>query len=152
MNTLKTIEEKIQETLVLYRAQKKVSEVLINIFKAFDGKKVTKRMETIAKKVLPEYTTYYAADYTIYLYVWGNGIDYNNKMMIKLCYKDDNVFSYEKFINDIKGYNSEERIKTLEQKLQELPQLFSQYEDICDKVNKFNKSIDIWPLNMLFKI
>lgn len=152
MNTIKNIEDKIQETLTLYKAQKKVSEVLINIFKVFDGKKVTKRMETAAKEAHPEYTTYYEAGYTVYLYVWGNGIDYSNRMMVKLCYKDDATFSYDKFVEDIKGYNSGERIGTLEHKLQELPQLFSQYKEICDKVNKFNKSVDVWPLSMLFKI
>jgi len=72
-----------------------VSKALEN----FDGKKITRRMETAVKNALSDYTVYYEKEYGMYrLFIWGKDIDYNRRLSVLLGY--DETFCYYKFKNE----------------------------------------------------
>jgi hypothetical protein len=57
---------------------------VMDVFKAFDGKPVSKRMETAVKKVFPDYHIYLENEYLIILHIWGKEVAYDNRINIYL--------------------------------------------------------------------
>lgn len=57
----------------------------MEVIKQFEGKQITKRIETALKKAYPDITFYYEVSCSIYhMYVWGKPVnrDFNNRMML----------------------------------------------------------------------
>ena len=52
---------------------------VMEILKPFDGKAVSKRMETAVKKIFPDLTVYLENDYLIILHIWGGRIGSHDK-------------------------------------------------------------------------
>jgi hypothetical protein len=52
---------------------------VMEILKPFDGKAVSKRMETAVKKVFPDLTIYLENDFLIILHIWGGRIGSHDK-------------------------------------------------------------------------
>ena len=49
--------------------------------KNFEGKKITKRIETALKAALPEYSVHYSTDHGMHkISIWGNGLDYGRRL------------------------------------------------------------------------
>jgi len=53
----------------------------MDVLKDYDGKIVSKRMESAVKKVLPEYIIYLENDYLIILHIWGKEIGSHEKRL-----------------------------------------------------------------------
>jgi len=98
----KQIEECIKEQDFHFEIWQKVMSILKE---NFEGKNVTKRIETKLKKELPEYTLYLENGSLIIIHIWGNGIDYNNRINIYLRIKENEML-YNKYNHALTVENS----------------------------------------------
>jgi len=102
-----------------------VMQLIIPVLKSFEGKTVSKRIETKAKEVLKDFTVYYAVGYVEHeLKIWGNGIDYDNMITIRLCRNDGNKLLKMEYIFEYDNWYS--------------------FQDHIDKLKSFEKEIDIY--------
>jgi hypothetical protein len=85
-------------------------EILRKTFAPFEGKVITKRMETALKAALPEHTVYYRHEYDMrHMLVWGGGIDYAHRMHFLMAYDSDPVYREEAFKDHSACYGSAAR-------------------------------------------
>jgi hypothetical protein len=77
---IKTVEDYIIKQEIEFNIYTKIMEV----FKTFDGKPVSKRMETAVKKIFPDYHIYLENGYLIILHIWGKEITHDNRINIYL--------------------------------------------------------------------
>jgi hypothetical protein len=64
------------------RERMPLQEAVLDALRPLDGKKITKRFATVVGKALPDHTVYYdvcKVTGTYRLYIWGAGIDYNQR-------------------------------------------------------------------------
>ena len=106
---------------------------LIPVLKKFDGKKVTKRIETALKEAFPEDRIHfrYIASMT-YIDVIGKGKEYDDKESFFVCYASSDTYVEEDFAHKHNG-DIEcilECIKKLKQGLIEAPTLVERYNKI----------------------
>lgn len=68
-------------------------EIMVETFKSFEGKPITKRLATALQKKLPDHTIYYEHLYGMYhIRIWGNGTPYDQRAGFLLGY--DNASAY----------------------------------------------------------
>jgi hypothetical protein len=105
MNALEATKDKIVAALKAEIEQDKkyydLHQKCADVFKAFEGKQITKRMESALKKAYPEWTIYYSAEYGMYhIKVWGLACgrpSYDNAQHMLLGYESDPVYTAENF-------------------------------------------------------
>jgi hypothetical protein len=85
----KAVEAYIIEQDLHFEIWQKVMEIL----KPFDGKIISKRMETAVKKVFPDLTLYLENDYLIILHIWGGRIGSHNKEINIYLRKDKDALN-----------------------------------------------------------
>lgn len=94
--------EKLNDGIKDYSSEIKVMSAARTAFAKFDGKEVSKRFETALKTACPGYTIHLEKGSHLInhrLYVWGNGIEYNNRASITI--DNSTLFSYDKFCIEI---------------------------------------------------
>ena len=98
-----TIITAIREQQEKYYKQVWVLNKVLPILRQFEGKKMSKRIETAVLKELTGYTVYYGHKYSWYeLKIWGNGISYDDMVSLNLGYNE--IFTYEEFERCSKCY------------------------------------------------
>jgi len=127
----------LEETLT--NLQKRINDLqyrydtfnsLIPHLKKFEGKKVTKRIETALKAAFPEdriHLRYIAS--MVYIDIIGKGMDYNDKESFFICYTSNDTYLEEDFTHKHNGdiENILVCIKKLKQALIEAPSLVERY-------------------------
>lgn len=106
---------------------------LIPHLKKFDGKKVTKRIETALKAAFPEdrvHLRYIAS--MVYVDFIGKGKEYDDRESFFICYTSNDTYVEEDFTHKHNGdiENILECIKKLKQALIEAPALVERYNKI----------------------
>ena len=76
--------ESVEDYIVKEEREFDVYTKVMEVFKAFDGKPVSKRMETAVKKVFPDYHIYLENGYLIILHIWGKEVAYDSRINIYL--------------------------------------------------------------------
>ncbi len=97
-----TIKEAIENDIRHDAAAIKIHTEIARILKKFDGKKITRRMQTAVQKAQPGWTVYYNNDYgSFHIEVWGGDTgraSYADRMSVHLAYSSTGgTFSIEKF-------------------------------------------------------
>lgn len=91
---------KQMESYILYT---KILGIIELILQKFEGKRITKRIETAIQEALPSYTLYYGHPYLWYtLQVWDKNITFDQRMNLNLGYND--TFSMEEFKKNNTSY------------------------------------------------
>ena len=78
------VKKQVEEYIIKEEREFVIYSKIMEVFKAFDGKQVSKRMETAVKKVFPDYHIYLENDYLIILHIWGKEVAYDNRVNIYL--------------------------------------------------------------------
>lgn len=103
---------------------------LLPHLKKFDGKKVTRRIETVLKAAFPEdrvHLRYIAS--MVYVDFLGKGMEYDERESFFVCYTSSDTYVEEDFTHKHNGdiENILECIKKLKQALIEAPSLVERY-------------------------
>lgn len=92
---------KTQAAIEFAKLQKNITQIVFSILKKFDGKQVTKRIETQVKNAFPDYTIFMddSSVSTVRLHIWGLAIPYDNRLSIFVSYNNQlGCFEYDKYI------------------------------------------------------
>jgi len=77
--------------------------IVRDTLKPFDGKKINARIKTAVAKVLPLHTIYFDKRHGMFhLMIWGNGIEYDQRMDILLGYEESDFGTYQEHIFRLK--------------------------------------------------
>ena len=71
--------ESVEAYIVEQERDLEIWQKVMEVLKPFDGKAVSKRMETAVKKIFPDLTVYLENDYLIILHIWGGRIGSHDK-------------------------------------------------------------------------
>ena len=130
--------------------------VMTEVAKSFVGKKITRRIETVAKErpELKHLTLFYSDEHSIIkIMMWGDGVEYENRATFFLGYKDrDKGFLTQEGLNsEIERYKSlEQEIRLLEEALSKVVILINEYEAIAKRADMFNKSLQHYKIGYTF--
>ena len=153
--------EKINERIDHYQIRLELINIIDTPLKRFDGKKITKRIETAINLALPKRTVYLNKDYSMFqLVIWGDKewlakerrISYNERFTSLIGYKDNPIFDHDKFIE----YNqrhllNEKRIKSLKRAIENIDDLVKLHNDICHKKERFESYASNLGIDSLIK-
>lgn len=93
-------------------------DVLLDYIKDHEGQRISKRIATFFEGKYPDNTVYYGAEYGMFhVKVWGNGIDYGQRVEFLIGYASEPYYNAEKFDNKYDGcygYAARERNATRE--------------------------------------
>lgn len=151
MNTKETIKETIEADIAREQIGIDLFNQLVEIFKPFEGKKISKRLATAIEKALPDYTVSYSTDYGHYsIRIWGNGIDFNERYDFLIGYESNPYYNegpHEESHSGFRdfsgryGFHAEERNVKRKAYLEddsELSYLSNAIEDYKEAVGKLN--------------
>jgi hypothetical protein len=89
------------------RIYAEVYTAIIDVLKKFDGKVMSKRIETALKadSRLAGYNIHYAFEYGMFrVTFWGNGLDYESRSTVHMGYKENPVVDIEKIKESNRGF------------------------------------------------
>jgi hypothetical protein len=160
MNNVSDIIKAIEERQAIQKRAVDILSIIEPVLKSFDGKTISKRIETAIKKVLPEFTVYYGKSYSWYeLKIWGNGVDYQNNLSLNLGYTStSDVFNFEWYVtNNQRSYLEKSRYEHLEvyrTDVEKLVNLSIRYEELLETISEFKKETSNlpYPVSQFFKI
>lgn len=157
MSKLQAIKSAIETQIKEYSKQVEVWHMLLNVLQKFEGKQVSKRIETAIKKENDAFVVYMDNSLNFYkLQIWGNGIVYEQRLSFVLSY--DDTFSLERFIDNNISYTlAEQRKQELEaylsEKLEEIEYLIEYQSNLQAKIKEFKKLIPKeYPINRFFNL
>ena len=153
--------EKINERIDHYQIRLELIDIIDTPLKKFDGKKITKRIETAINLALPKRTVYLDNDYSMFkLVIWGDKgwlakerkISYNDRFTSLIGYKDNPVFDHDKFIE----YNqchllNDKRIKSLKRAIEDIDDTVRLHNEICDIKQRFESYASNLEIDSLIK-
>ena len=154
--------EKINERIDHYQIRLELINIIDTPLKRFDGKKITKRIETAINLALPKRTVYLNKDYSMFqLVIWGDSsgllakerrISYNERFTSLIGYKDNPIFDHDKFIE----YNqchllNEKRIKSLKRAIEDIDDIVRLHNEICDIKERFEAYASNFGIDSLIK-
>jgi hypothetical protein len=73
------VKKAVEAYIIEQERDLEIWQKVMEILKPFDGKAVSKRMETAVKKIFPDLTVYLENDYLIILHIWGGRIGSHDK-------------------------------------------------------------------------
>lgn len=133
-----------------------ILELIEPVMRTFEGKKITKRIETAVKKVLPAgYVTSYCFQYSWFsLKIWGNELKYDDKIDLTIGYDTD--FKMERYLYHNQRYyldkgRFEELGKWTPQMVMDLVQKKEEVEEVIKNYKTFTKDLP-WPVSQYFRI
>jgi len=148
--TVEQVAEKINARI--YTAEQNLLWIntVLDVLKKFEGKKITKRIET-ALKARPEMKgliIYYGVDYGQYrLSIWGNGRGYNDRFTLTIDNKPGqwrngcDTVDLERVKENAKCYTLEEgRIKEMKAGLESVPELVERWNKGLDELQHVHKN------------
>jgi len=99
------VKKEIEQYIAKQEIEFLIYSQVMNIIKEFNGKDITKRIETRLKKELPQFTFSLENGSLIIIHVWGNGIDYSQRINIYLR-QSKNEMLYNKYDHELTLQNS----------------------------------------------
>jgi hypothetical protein len=128
---IKSIQDRINKLACRYD----LFQSFIPVLKKFEGKKISKRIETALKEAFPKYNiNLHEIANMVYIYIWGNGIEYGNRESFFVCYleSEQGLYHEDSFVNKHNGDigNILECISKLKQGLIEAPKLVERYNKL----------------------
>jgi len=126
------IQKRIESAELNFKLWKVVQSALLK----FEGKTISKRIETEIKKLLPDNTIYYDNNYGMYhIVIWGNGIKYDNRLSFLLGYANNPIVDGKKILDHNLCHELEEgranKLKTIT------------LDMIVEKVNTWNQGLEM---------
>jgi hypothetical protein len=77
--------KKIDARIKLYSKHLFLINTVLDVLKDYEGKKITKHIETKLRKKLPNYTIYLDKKPLYKLIIWGGGLEYKDQFNAHLC-------------------------------------------------------------------
>lgn len=156
MTYIQTIMDEINKVKKKQLITLQILELVEPVMRTFEGKKITKRIETAVKKVLPSgYVTSYGFQYSWFsLKIWGNELTYDDKIDLTLGYEVD--FKMERYLyhnqryyldkgrNEVLNTWTPEMIMELIQKKEEVERVIKDFETTTKDLP--------WPVSQYFRI
>ena len=96
--------ESVENYIVEQERDLEIWQKVMEVLKPFDGKAVSKRMETAVKKALPDYTLYLDNDFLVTIQIWGSDVGYNKRIAIYLRH-DEKVYNHAKTLENSGYFN-----------------------------------------------
>jgi hypothetical protein len=126
----KKVQERIEDAKLNYFLWKTIQKEC----ERWEGKAISKRIETALKKILPDYIVVFENRYGMFqLYIWGNGINYDHRKQFLLGYETSPFFSAKQLLDSNMCHELEagraEKMATLT------------YTDIVDAADKWNNGL-----------
>lgn len=98
--TISDIEAPIIQAIAADNVCQRLHEIVRNVLVAFQGKQITKRIQTAVQKSQPGWVVYLDTQYGMYtLRIWGGDTNRNsdNRFSVLLGYDSDPVFNIDNF-------------------------------------------------------
>ena len=154
--------DRINESIDHYKVRLELFNQIEPVIKEFDGKKITKRIQTKLRKKLSKRVVYLNKDYSMFqLVIWGDNnllfsnarkIHFNDRFTSLIGYKDNPIVDYDKFIE----YNqchilNEKRIKSLKRAIEDIDDIVRLHNEICDIKERFEAYASNFGIDSLIK-
>ena len=94
--------EAVEAYIVEQERDLDVWQKIMEVLKPFDGKIISKRIETACKKIFPSFTLYLENESLVIIHIWGGEIGYNKRINIYFRH-DEKVYNHAKTL-DNSGY------------------------------------------------
>lgn len=145
------------EAIIRAKMKKRIFETLSSVLKNFEGKQVSNRIVTALKKELPDnvFSLECTGGSHYNLYIWGAGINFDQRMMIFIAYTSTNPqtnrnyakdFSHEHWLK-VAGaqtqHNYDEIIAKYECGLKECDKLVREYNLALERLRKAKEELGI---------
>jgi hypothetical protein len=94
------------EAIIRAKMKKRIFDTVSNVLKKFEGKQINNRLVTAVKKELPDNVVSLECTGSSHynLYIWGNGIGFDQRLMIFICYTGTNPTTNRNYAVDF-GYD-----------------------------------------------
>lgn len=94
METEQIIRKAIQDNINRETIGTAIFDIMVETFKPFEGKPISKRLATALQKAMPEHTIHYEKEFGMYhIKIWGCGIHYNDRMSFLIGYETSPYYS-----------------------------------------------------------
>ena len=102
-DVLKVIES-VEAYIVEQERDLEIWQKVTEVLKPFDGKIISKRIETACKKIFPSFTLYLENESLVIIHIWGGEIGYNKRINIYLRH-DEKVYNHTKTLENSGYFN-----------------------------------------------
>jgi len=127
-----------------------------SIMEQFEGKEITKRIMTVIKKALPQYTYYWddQRTYSRSIQMWGNGLAFDDHITIYLPYSfgiEGHIYNHTAFIetNQCHFLDAERNKRAIEQ-APLLEDAVTHYNKLIQELKEIQSHFTESPLDCLF--
>lgn len=136
IDNLFPILKKCHKQIKLLEAKQTAFDLIFPIIKSFEGKQVTKRIKTKIENELKDYSISYNPSWTyIELSIWGNGIEYNDKITFNLCLVEgDKTLSIEKVMQYPQWFDYKTNIEALREFTNNANQLVKEWNEFIELI------------------
>lgn len=98
METTETIRKTIEDNIKREQRGTAIFDVMVETFKPFEGKPITKRLATALEKAMPNHTIYYEKEFGMFhIRIWGNGIEYKDRLSFLIGYDSNPYYTEGKY-------------------------------------------------------
>lgn len=105
MTTLETIKDTIQRDIDRELKGLAYFNKLVEVFKPFEGKKITKRMETAVKTIFPDRVVYLDKSFGMFhLQIWGGDIKMEKRLSFLIGHDSDPIYHEGDAGKDYSGF------------------------------------------------
>jgi len=127
--------DKIQNTIINQKINYNLWRKIESILTIFEGKKISKRIETELKNQLPGYSVFYKTNYGMYqIEIFGNGINYDNRKSFLIGYFSNPILN----MTEVKNFNNCWELEKIRyEKLESINK-----KDIENQVNVWNNGLN----------
>lgn len=132
---METVKQSVSERIVSAKENYKIWKIIQSVCTTQEGKGITKRIEKLLQKELPDYIVQYENRYGMFhVHVWGNRSSYDNRRGYLLGYETNPVF----YIDKINNYNMWAELE--EGRANKLESMTD--EELESSIAKWNTAID----------
>jgi hypothetical protein len=145
----------IQSRVNNYQRNYEIFQKIVVVLKKFEGKNVTKRIQTALKEAMPGYNIYLKSIASMTnIEVWGGDIEYQNGPHILLCYNDHPIYSEDTFVNKHNSGFADvpSTIEKLKQGLVNAPALVDRFNQILKDAQELEAEAKKYELEYDFDI
>lgn len=144
-----TIADEIQNRIKNAKTSVEILDRIEPIMAMFEGKKITKRIETKLKTLFPEYRIYYYFQYGMYkLDISYNGCGLN----LLLAYESDPTFTMEKYLkHNIGYYLNKERLEKYREGQHLADEWYVRYTELSDAIKQLRKDMSKYNCEYIVK-
>ncbi len=144
------VRQKIQEGIDYTERAIEVREAVAEIVSKYEGKKISKRIGTALAGILPSYTVVYRHQYNLcQLLVWGNGIEWKDRISILLGYDSEGGYvNSEKIVGNYNRnvFLERERLGKFREALERIGSWVTQSHKIAKEIEALKKDVSAYNL------